>query len=250
MAIKLTSTRQSALDNGLKICVHGPAGAGKTCLAATTDGPTVIISAEQGLLSLRGVDIPVIQIDEIGDLEEAYKFIATDPQASHFKWIVIDSLTEIAEKLIALEKSRAPDPRQAYGKMQDKMGDVIRAFRDLPGRNVVMICKQERFKDESNGGTYYGPMMPGNKVAQGIPYFFDLVLCYRLLPDPNAPQVPIRCLQTGRDFTYEAKDRSGALDFYEQPSLAYIKQKILAHAIEQQQQAPAAPAAAAEPVAA
>lgn len=36
MAIKLTTTAQAARDNGLKVLVHGPAGAGKTTLCATT----------------------------------------------------------------------------------------------------------------------------------------------------------------------------------------------------------------------
>ena len=59
MSIKLTSTAQAAVDNGIKVLVHGPAGSGKTTLCATTGEPTVIISAEAGLLSLRGHDIPM-----------------------------------------------------------------------------------------------------------------------------------------------------------------------------------------------
>ena len=47
---------------GLKIGVAGLVGAGKTSFCATTGAPTVIISAEAGLLSLRDVDIPVIEV--------------------------------------------------------------------------------------------------------------------------------------------------------------------------------------------
>ncbi len=36
-----------------------------------------------------------------------------------------------------------------------------------------------------------------------------------------------RTLQTGSDFQYVAKDRSGALGFYEEPNLASIATKIL-----------------------
>ena len=68
MAIKLTSTKQAAQLNGLKICVYGASGAGKTRLCATTGAPTVIISAESGLLSLRDADIPVIEVQTLQDV--------------------------------------------------------------------------------------------------------------------------------------------------------------------------------------
>ena len=62
MAVKLTSTKQAAALHGLKLTVYGPAGSGKTTLCATTGAPTVILSAEAGLLSLRHTDIPVIEV--------------------------------------------------------------------------------------------------------------------------------------------------------------------------------------------
>jgi hypothetical protein len=71
MAIALSSTKQSAQLSGLKFLVHGPAGAGKTTLCGTTGEPTVIISAESGLLSLRHLDIPVIEVKTLDQLYEA-----------------------------------------------------------------------------------------------------------------------------------------------------------------------------------
>ena len=72
MAIKLTTTAQAAIDNGIKLLVHGPSGAGKTSLCSTTGEPTVIISAESGLLSLRGHDIPVIEVKALEDVHDLY----------------------------------------------------------------------------------------------------------------------------------------------------------------------------------
>jgi hypothetical protein len=43
-------------------------------------------------------------------------------------------------------------------------------------------------------------------------------------PDGN----PTRALQTGPDYQYQAKDRSGALDLFEPPNLGDIAKKILA----------------------
>ena len=36
MAIKLTNTKEATAKNGIKVCVYGQAGAGKTVLCATT----------------------------------------------------------------------------------------------------------------------------------------------------------------------------------------------------------------------
>lgn len=224
MAIRLTTTAQAAVDNGIKVLVHGPAGAGKTSLCGTTGEPTVIISAEAGLLSLRGHDIPVIEVKSLADVHEAYKFITTSEDAKAFKWVCLDSISEIAEVCLTYEKSKTKDPRQAYGALQDEMGALIRAFRDLPGKNVYFSCKQERKDDQMTGANMYFPSLPGSKLGQGIGYFFDEVFALRVERDADGNVS--RWLQTGRDFQYEAKDRSGALDQFEPCDLSLIAKKI------------------------
>jgi phage nucleotide-binding protein len=224
MAITLTSTKDSAAINGLKFLVHGPAGAGKTSLCATTGEPTVIISAESGLLSLRGVDIPVIEVKTLDQLYEAYDFVVNTEQGQSFKWVCLDSISEIAEVVLNHEKKVAKDPRQAYGALGEKMTDLIRAFRDLPGRNVYFSCKQERAKDEQSGAMLYYPAMPGNMLKQGVGYFFDFVFALRI--EKDAEGNPARWLQTSRDYNFEAKDRSGALDMFEPPDLGAIAEKV------------------------
>lgn len=225
MAITLTSTKDSATLSGLKFLVHGPAGAGKTSLCATTGEPTVIISAESGLLSLRGHDIPVIEVKTLDQLYEAYDFVVNNPQGQSFKWVCLDSISEIAEVVLNHEKKAAKDPRQAYGALAEKMTDLIRAFRDLPGRNVYFSCKQERAKDEQSGAMLYYPAMPGNMLKQGVGYFFDFVFALRVEKDADGN--PTRWLQTSRDFNYEAKDRSGSLDMFESPDLAAVSAKVI-----------------------
>lgn len=239
MAIKLTTTAQAARDNGLKVLVHGPAGAGKTTLCATTGEPTVIISAEAGLLSLRGHDIPVIEVGSLEDVHDAYRFVAESAEARNFRWVCLDSISEIAEVVLAREKAGAKDPRQAYGALADQMGSLIRAFRDLPGRNVYMSCKQARQQDAS-GATLYFPSLPGQMLGQNVAYFFDFVFALRVERDPDGNVT--RWLQTGRDFTHEAKDRSGALAMFEPPDLGAIAAKVRA-SIHQADAAPAPVAA-------
>ena len=225
MAIKLTTTRAAAQVNGIKVLVHGPAGSGKTTLCATTGAPTVIISAEAGLLSLRNHDIAVIEVQSIEDVQEAYRFITEDPSAAGFEWVCLDSISEIAEVCLSAEKLATKDPRQAYGALQDKMGAIIRAFRDLPGKNVYFSCKQERQTEQATGAQLYFPSLPGQKLGQGVGYFFDEVFALRV--ERDAEGAVTRWLQTGRDLNHEAKDRSGALDLFEPPNLAHIATKIL-----------------------
>lgn len=225
MAITLTSTKDSAALTGLKFLVHGPAGVGKTTLCSTTGESTVIISAESGLLSLRGHDIPVIEIKTLEQLYEAYDFVVNTEQGRSFKWICLDSISEIAEVVLNYEKKAAKDPRQAYGALAEKMTDLIRAFRDLPGRNVYFSCKQERAKDEQSGAMLYYPAMPGNMLKQGVGYFFDFVFALRVEKDADGN--PTRWLQTSRDYNYEAKDRSGSLEMFESPDLAAIAAKVI-----------------------
>lgn len=225
MAITLKSTRDAALD-GIKILVHGPAGAGKTSLCGTTGGSTLIISAESGLLSLRAFDIPVLEVKTLDQLYEAYQFVTDTDEGKAFQWVCLDSISEIAEVVLNHEKKTAKDPRQAYGALAEKMTDILRAFRDLPGRNVYFACKQERTKDEQSGAMLYFPSMPGNMLKQGVGYFFDEVFALRV--EKDAEGNPTRWLQTNRDYNYEAKDRSGSLEMFEPADLSAIATKIKA----------------------
>lgn len=226
MAIRLTTTKEASKVNGLKIGVAGMAGSGKTSLCATTDAPTVIISAESGLLSLRGHDIPVIEVSSIADVHEAYQFISESSDAKHFEWVCLDSISEIAEQVLAHEKKINKDQRAAYGELTVQMTELIRAFRDLPGRNVYMSAKLERVKDDMTGAMLYGPAMPGAKLGQSLPYFFDEFFVMRVEKDDAGNLT--RALQTQPDFQYTAKDRSGALEMFEPPHLGQIAKKILA----------------------
>lgn len=222
--MKLKSTRNASIDSGIKIAIYGPAGSGKTSLCATTGNPnTLIISAEAGLLSLRDHDIPYLEVTSIGELIDAYNFV-TGPDGAEFEWICLDSVSEIAEVVLADEKMRSKDPRQAYGAMMDQMAAIIRNFRDLKGKNVYFSVKQERIKDEQTGAMLYGPSMPGTKLGQSLPYFFDEVFAIRVERDNEGNTS--RWLQTAIDPQYYCKDRSGALDMFEHPHLGNILDKI------------------------
>jgi len=221
--------------------VYSGAGAGKTSLCATAPRP-VVISAEAGLLSLspRNIarmygennpnityDIATMQVTTLAQLVEAYAYLA-DPRSGardHFSTICIDSLTELAEVMLANLKQTKTDPRQAYGELIDKMGALVRQFRDLPGYHVYMTAKSEFSKDEGSGMTKYQPSMPGTKLGQQLPYLFDEV--FHLGVNRTTKGDSYRYLLTQPDMQYVAKDRSGSLDEMEMPALYNIINKIL-----------------------
>lgn len=220
MAIQLRSTK-GLHTNGVKMLVYGMAGAGKTSLIRTLPSP-VVLSAEGGLLSIADAEIPFIEIKTMNDLKESYEWLMTD-EGKEFKSICLDSISEIAEVVLNTERKLTKDPRQAYGAMQEQMSDLIRAFRDIPDRNVYFTAKAEKSQDEQ-GRVLYAPSMPGNKTGQQLPYFFDLVLALRV--EKDAEGVTQRALMCDSDGLWQAKDRSGKLDSWEAPDLGEIIKKI------------------------
>lgn len=217
---KITNTKDITAPF-IKVLVHGPAGSGKTRLCGTTGGTPLIISAEAGLLSLHGQSIDVWEIKNMEDLREAYVYLQNDTK---YDWVCLDSISEVAEVVLAAEKKITKDPRKAYGEMNDRMMDIIRDFRDLP-KNVYMSAKQSKVKDEITGGFMYGPSAPGQKVAEALPFLFDEVFALHSWKDAEGKLQS--ALQTQRDAQYEAKDRSGRLGLVEQPNLADIYAKCV-----------------------
>ena len=221
MAINLQNTNAVKAD-GVKILVYGQAGAGKTSLIPTLPDP-VILSAEGGLLSIADSGLPFIQITNMATLREAYSWLLESDEAKKFKSVALDSISEIAEVCLGAEMKKAKDPRQAYGEMQTTMAEAIRSFRDLPHENVYFSAKLEKTQDEM-GRLLYSPSMPGNKTGQALPYFFDIVAALRV--EKDAEGVMQRALMLETDGLWQAKDRSGKLDAWEQCDLGAIIEKI------------------------
>lgn len=226
MSIKLQSTSTIATRQGVKALVYGPSGAGKTRSIASLPRP-VIFSAESGLLSLRQYNLPYIVIETYAQMVEAYNWITKSNEAKQFDTAALDSLSEIAEVVLADLKSKHKDPRKAYGEVQDTMLSMIRDFRDLPQKHVYFSAKEESVKDGLTGAMTYRPAMPGTKLPEQIPYYFDEVLRLTVYPDPNNPQTHLRSFQTAASPGVVAKDRSGTLDFWEPPNLGEVFQKIM-----------------------
>lgn len=218
------TTDQMAAMHGVKCLTYGLAGVGKTFLVSTAPAP-LILSAESGLLTLKDFQIPVWPISTLADLDNAYQWISRSAEARNFATICLDSLSEIAEKVLATELGKVKDPRQAYGELISKMRDYVIKFRDLSGFHVYMTAKEGWEKDEASGVLMRMPSAPGRKLGPMLPYFFDLVFHLDMGKTPEG--VSYRFLRTQPEFNIMAKSRGGKLESVEYPDLNAIFNKLL-----------------------
>jgi hypothetical protein len=225
LTLKKTTAGQAGSANCVKVLGYSEAGNGKTRLCGTAPGP-LIISAEAGLLSLKKEfpNTPAWEIETVEDLNQAYQDVQRE---RNVYTVCLDSITEIAERILANAKKQVKDPRQAYGEVLEKTTMVIRAYRDLPNFNVYMTAKCEPLKDEMSGAVKWGPMMPGSKLGPALPYYFDEVFYLGVGKDAQGNK--FRYLQTQPSLTHHAKDRSGRLAEFEPPDLTHVFKKVLGY---------------------
>jgi len=225
MAIEFKNPADAVLEQGLKILLYGAAGSGKTVTCATAGESTLIISAEAGLLSIKDApgDIQIAEVNTRAEVEAVLDYLE---QKGTPAWVCIDSISEIGEIVLAEEMSKTKNGIKAYGELAIIMTALIKRFRALHC-NVVMTAKLERTKDDAGGTILFGPSMPGKRMSQEIPYYFDLVCAMRVGHSPKDSEKMLREIQTNRDGQWEAKDRSGKLDIFEPQNLAELKKKIL-----------------------
>lgn len=215
--MQVFSTNKISAKDGIKTLVYGPSGVGKTRLSITAPGP-FIFSGENGLLSLKAHNIPYIPINTYANMKEAFVWFMKSAEARHIQTLFLDSLTEISQVILAEEKTKTKDPRKAYGAMQDSVYELVRAFRDSKGRNVVLICWQE-FQEEGLSKKAV-PVIPSSKLQAAIPYFWDLVL--HLHSARTETGVTYQAFHTRDSDWWTAKDRGGNLDELEEPNLTKL----------------------------
>lgn len=181
MPITITTLDESLAGSNPKIIIYADAGVGKTTLAGTLPGKILILSAESGLRSLQMFPsstrrrIQVAEVVSTDDMREVYDRVLDGRIV--VDWLVIDSISEIAEIAIREYKKKDKDPRQSYGKTDDDVTDMFRAFRDLPC-GVVFIAKEHAVKRQISEGVevdYYGLLLPGQRLTTNVPHLVDEV---------------------------------------------------------------------------
>jgi hypothetical protein len=226
LPVQITSTSKAGLNHGIKALVYGRAGMGKTTLCGTAPAP-LILSAESGLLALRHKNIPVVELSDIQTVYEVYNmFRGNSAQVRDIQTICLDSLSEIAEVVLADQLKKTKDPRQAYGSLSTEVVQLVKAFRDLPGKHVLLTAKEVMETNEITKTSRIQPGAPGRQIGPALPYLFDLVLYAHTGRAGDGSTY--HALRTRPDYQVDAKDRSGVLDEIEWPDFSNIVSKITA----------------------
>lgn len=192
MAFKTMSTADLQKSGPTKTLLYAHHGWGKTHQIrnyAKRYGKGLIISGESGLKSLEDVGIdylPFSSWDGPHDPEQGqYSFrgivgmlMTPEFKEAGFKWIAIDSLTEMSERLMEhLEREHRENTNtfEKYADYSRLMIGSLKWIRDLP-MHVFVTCLAGEEKDH-NDQTHFWPHVKGQKVSKQVPAIFDHVLC-------------------------------------------------------------------------
>ena len=202
---KTMSTSSIAHDGPTKVLLYSHHGYGKTYQCRFYQkryGKGLILSGEAGLKSIEDVAIdylPFTSWDGNHDPENGdfsfrgiIKMLQSDEfKKSGYKWIAIDSLTELSERLIEhLEKEHQGSNNgfAMWGDYNRLMLGALKWIRDLPVHVYVTCLAKE--ETDANGVTQYWPHVKGAAVSKHVPALFDHVLCGVRVTEKNDQGTP------------------------------------------------------------
>ena len=212
--MEIKSTSNLASIEGVKVCLYGDAGSGKTYQISTLERP-LVVAAEKGLLTIQHYDIPYLQIDTRADWVEAKKVILDNRM--NFRTIVMDSMTAFADMQLKeiteeMKQQKNKSEKQLgwdiYGELRRVLDETIEFFHCLHGMDSVLIFLSERITDTDSGRTSYVPSAGSDSYSLGLTAKFDEVLALRTKEDNG---IFYRFIQTRDGDNYRAKDRSMTL---------------------------------------
>jgi len=229
--MKITKVSEARFDPRY-ILIYGPSGIGKTSLAATLSGNTLLLDAEAGVSSIRkasnSIDVISLATDDKGILldEEARferfktfcEFIEQDTTKKTYQNIFIDSLTEVSQNIMKHFESRY-DGFKMWGEYASAMVDLLKFFRDIGHYRVIFTALET--STETDGTIIYSPNVGGKKAKEALLPVFDEV--FRMIVDEEKN----RFFVTQPTAKTLAKDRSGVLAPLEKANLGEVMTKLI-----------------------
>lgn len=213
-----------AARNGVKAIAYGPAGSGKTPLVATAPRP-LLLACEPGMLSMRGVNnVPAWDAYTVPRIKEFFDWFFQSNEAKQFDTLCIDSLSQLAEIVLAYHLPLNKDPRKAYGELSQTVMKWVNDLYFRPETNLYLICKQMTV-DEN--GTMRKPYFPGQDLNVKIPHLFDEILHIAPALVPGAGPKPVTAIRCHPSYDILARDRSCNLAEFEQPNLTNLFNKAM-----------------------
>lgn len=180
--MEITNTRDQS-QQYKSYLIFGATKTGKTLLAATLpENEVLLINTENNLDSLYGANINTVRCTNYAEFVEVLDAIIAGQVTP--KWLYLDSISDLMQKIFNEEFARTKDGRQAYTNFERQYYDIITKFKALPC-NIVAIGQQGLIKDEVTGGVIFGTSLPWAKLQSQLPYNFSGVFATRVFKDPD-----------------------------------------------------------------
>lgn len=267
MALPIISAEQRLSEpRGIKGCIFGKSGIGKTSLLWTLpEKTTLFVDLEAGDLAIEGWrghtmrprtweecrDFAVL----IGGADPAMRDLQNYSQ-QHFEFICkkfnirseeinaydtvfIDSIT-VAARLcftwckrqpeVYNDKTKKVDLRGAYGMLAQEMLAWLIHLQHTRNKNIWFLGILDEKTDDFNR-RYFEPQIEGTKTGLELPGIVDQVITMADIDDEineasGGPKYRAFVCHTINSYGYPAKDRSGRLDCIESPDLGKFMTKL------------------------
>lgn len=256
----ISADQRLAEPRGIKGCIFGKSGIGKTSLLWTLDpAATLFMDLEAGDLAIEGWPGDTIRPrtwTECRDFavfiggpnpsfrdDQPYSQAHFDAVAARFgeravldryQTIFIDSIT-VAGRLCfqwckgqpeALsEKTGKPDVRGAYGLHGREMIGWLTHLQHTRAKNVWFVGILDEKLDDFNRRFFSG-QIDGSKTGNELPGIVDQIITMAEMKADDGSAYRAFVCQTLNPWGYPAKDRSGRLDLVEEPHLGRLMEKI------------------------
>ena len=257
----ISAEERSNLNRGIKGCIFGKSGIGKTSLLWTLDPQkTLFVDLEAGDLAVEGWSgdslrpktwencrdlavfigganpaIPNNLCYSQAHYEEVCKEFGDPSSLNKYETFFIDSITTASRLCLQWCKSQPQsfsdktgkiDLRAIYGFQAQEMISWLTHLQHARSKNIWLLGILDEKLDDFNR-RYYSPQIEGSKTGLELPGIVDQVITMAEIDNGNGG-LPYRAFinHTINPYGYPAKDRSGRLEMIEEPHLGKLMEKI------------------------
>ncbi len=256
----ITADQRKAEKKGIKGCIFGQSGIGKTSLLWTLpEESTLFFDVEAGDLAVEdwegdsfrpktwqecrdfavfvGGPNPALRDDQVysqAHFDSVCERYGDPKVLDKYHTVFVDSIT-VAGRLCLQwckgqpearsERTGKVDTRGAYGLHGQEMITFLTHLQHTRDKHVWLVGILDEKMDDFNRRVFT-PQIDGSKTGLELPGIVDQVITMADVPNENGEPVRVFINHTLNTFGYPAKDRSGRLSLYEEAHLGRLMEKI------------------------